>query len=183
MLCYHGTTFKNAKAIISGNKIKPEGAWNDSLRDDYLYLWPANKVERKEGWESTLQELLYNGFSSAQIQAAIEGENTKLVVLELNIPKWLVDDDISSEIMVRYASCIHFEDLQKDFIKSVYICDYNKWHSPFILASLLKRDNFSGYIMDDSLLSLAQTLSDVNLPAMDELLEFDYRKHDVNFLE
>ena len=95
MLCYHGTTRKNAETIINGGN-KATATWNCS-DDNYLYIWTLKGIVKAhcmqhEDIDDIKQRAIESAFESAQITAACSEEaQSELVVLCFDIPlKWHV---------------------------------------------------------------------------------------------
>lgn len=163
MLCFHGTTEENYKRILKGED-KLTGPWTVSDKDNCMYFWPLDKADSKE-------DAIQHAFEAAQVQAAIRGEDTDLYVIVCEIPDELLQDDYSCENMDSMASYILCSDFDIDMIKEHFISRYNKWYSPFIINGLLQNPHFNRYIVEDTLLLMAESVGDVYL---DDMYYFDY---------
>lgn len=162
MKCFHGTTQENFLNLINGGE-KPTGAWNCSDMDGCFYVYPANKIydyDSLDDYEIT-NEGLRNALDSATITAAFQMKTQNIVILELDIPEYELQDDWSCENMSDIASFTeHFD---KDWIKKVYTTEFNAMYSPFFVPNLQNRN--LGYI-DEKLEEVAtfiQTYDDSSI--------------------
>lgn len=171
MLCYHGTTEQSYKAIMAGES-KITGPWTVSDMDSCMYFWPIDKSEGDDDDELS-EYCIRMGFESAQVQAAVKGDNTKLYVIACEIPDELLEDDFSCENMSDSASYILCSQFSKDMIVKTLVCDFNQWHSPFIISGLLDNPNFNHYSIEPELLTISESLKGSEV-YLDEILEFDY---------
>ncbi len=177
MKCYHGTTKKGLKAILSGENHKPNSPWNCSDQDGVTYVWPLDKTVECEGCDGECdghERAVVKAFESAQVQAAIAGD-TELYVIVLDIDDDMLSDDYSADNMSDAASCINTQDFKATRIITTYHCSFNRWHAPFVIKGLLQNCYFNTCAVDEDLLKVAEQLSeDVWI---DEIYEFDYKEY------
>ncbi len=157
MICYHGTTKKGLKAILSGANHKPTNPWDVSDQDGVMYVWPTDKLEAQYEYEDESQKVCH-AFESAEVQAVTSDEEEVFVIV-LDIPSGLLEDDYSCDNMSDVASTICMSDFTTDMIISVKAYKLNKWNSPFVVANLLQNEHFNTYAIDDGLLLAAETIA------------------------
>lgn len=146
MKCFHGTTQENFVNLLNGGD-KPSGAWNCSDMDGCFYVYPASKfydVEEMDN-EQITDEGIKNALDSASVTAAYQMKSQKIVILELDIPDEELQDDWSCENMSDVASFTEYFD--KEWIKKVYVTDFNAMYAPFFVPSLQNRN--LGYLPDE----------------------------------
>lgn len=146
MKCFHGTTQENFVNLLNGGD-KPSGAWNCSDMDGCFYVYPVSKfydVEEMDN-EQITDEGIKNALDSASITAAYQMKSQKIVILELDIPDEELQDDWSCENMSDVASFTEYFD--KEWIKKVYVTDFNAMYAPFFVPSLQNRN--LGYLPDE----------------------------------
>ncbi|QBP33201.1 hypothetical protein Silverhawkium_gp115 [Shigella phage Silverhawkium] len=146
MKCFHGTTQENFVNLLNGGD-KPSGAWNCSDMDGCFYVYPVSKfydVEEMDN-EQITDEGIKNALDSASITAAYQMKSQKIVILELDIPDEELQDDWSCENMSDVASFTEYFD--KEWIKKVYVTDFNTMYAPFFVPSLQNRN--LGYLPDE----------------------------------
>jgi hypothetical protein len=176
MLCYHGTTLENLQILLNGDKSDIDSAWTCSDSDDTFYVWPLNKVMTANDIESKSEakgQGIQQAFEAGQIQAAMVGKSTKIVVLELDIYSQDLQDDYSCDTMAGIASFIDSDKFDVTRIKRVFVVDFNHWISPMLLSGLLDNHQFNQYGLDDNLRQCAEAMRGIELD-YDSMLEFDY---------
>ncbi len=176
MICYHGTTAKGLRAILSGENHKPNMPWNVSDQDDCMYLWPADKIAGE--WELTNEEPEYAAdqgrrlaFESAQVQALVS-EDFTLYALELLVDPDDLEDDYSCENMSSEASYITLGQFHPVMIQRVFKLEMNKWHAPFVAAGLLGNDYFNQCCLSTTLEAAAKAIKAQEV-YLEEVHEFD----------
>ena len=156
---FHGTTKEQLERMKSG-KSKENATWICS-DDNLLYLWDLSKVNEYE--DNPRDYAIHLAFESAEVTAAIQGKDTELVVIELQLDDENVFDDMSCENMDE-ASCIDFDDIDlSTAIVTEYRCNFNGYKSPYIVASLLGRQYFNESDIDSSLYDFALQLQNVDI--------------------
>lgn len=146
MKCFHGTTQENFVNLLNGGD-KPSGAWNCSDMDGCFYVYPVSKfydIEEMDD-EQITDEGIKNALDSASITAAYQMKSQKIIILELDIPDEELQDDWSCENMSDVASFTEYFD--KEWIKKVYVTDFNAMYAPFFVPSLQNRN--LGYLPDE----------------------------------
>lgn len=167
----HGTTAQGLADILKGNG-KAQGPWNCCDRDGFTYLWDVEALLEGEGYEDD-HAAIQQAFESAQVQAAIAGDDTTLYVLEVELDADTVAPDQSCENMP-YAVVVRETTITRDIITKAWAVDFSKWDAPFVLAALVGRDYFEGSsVTDERLVALAEALSEQGV-FREELLEFDW---------
>lgn len=158
MKCFHGTTQENFVNLINGGD-KPSGAWNCSDSDGCFYVYPVNKFYDLDSMnaEEITNEGLRNALDSATITAAFQMKTQNIVILELDIPEYELQDDWSCENMSDIASFT--ESFDKDWIKKVYITEFNSMYSPFFVPNL-KNPNLS--YVDEKLKEVASFIQNTD---------------------
>jgi hypothetical protein len=178
MKAFHGTTKKGLNAILNGGS-KPNCPWTVSDNDGMTYVWPLDKLVSANALEDDdasyqTEYGIRQAFESAEIQAVME-ESEAIFVIELDIPDELLEDDFSCENMDNVASVLHMNDFDLKFIKKVYIADLNKWSFPFIVSGLLQNEHFNRWAVDEQLVEIAESLTDVYR----EPTEFNYSEYSI----
>jgi len=169
-LYIHGTTQQGLTNIMLG-ETKEAGPWNVSERDGCSYLWDVEAV--MTGEDQDIDFVIRNAFESAQLQAAIKGEDNTLYALVCEFDSEEVEIDFSCENMDAYARYAPESQLNKSVIKKIYKSDFNKWDSPFILSGVINNEHFSKCMVEDSLLTIAETLANSEV----------YREIDIEWTE
>lgn len=168
---FHGTTQQGLNAILS-NAGKPTGPWNCADQDRLTYLWDSAAMVEGEDFDDS-EGVIRQAFESAQIQAAIVGEDNRLFVLEINLPAESVEPDWSCENM-HYAVTISELALKVSDIARVYVCEFSKWDSPFVLSGLIGREHFADCnVKDERLVLLAKSLQSQDV-FREEIFEFEW---------
>jgi len=185
MLCYHGTTIENLKVLLNGDKTEIDSAWTCSDSDDAFYVWPLNKMmkehcvdTKQDGKEAGIRQ----AFEAAQVQAAMAGKSTKLVVLEMDIYSQDLSDDYSCNNMADAASFIDSDNFDVSRIIRVFVVDFNHWLSPMILSGLLENEQFNKWSLDANLRDCAEAMQGIELD-YDNILEFDYYETTIDALK
>lgn len=168
---FHGTTKENYENMLKGN-CKDNPTWNCS-DDNEIYLWDAEK--NLENSDDVKEYCINQAFESAQLTAAIKGKDTDLIVIELEIPSNLIEDDYSCDNMSDVASLISFDDFSTDFIKSTFKCSYSAYLSPFVLSGVIGREQFNDCNIEYDLITLAKDLHGKDI-FLETMYEFDYEK-------
>ena len=117
---FHGTTLANWE------KIQREG-WNGPSRVttwycscNEIYCWDVDKSDCDDYAEDFC---IRQAFESAQTSAAVQNfQGTKLIVIRLEVPDEIVEDDLSCENMEQ-ASVVQPEDIRQEHVTAVYSCD------------------------------------------------------------
>lgn len=175
MKLYHGTTAKGYNNIINNTQCKPVNPWYCSEDDDLMYFWSYDEITAEYNYnneidhESTHETCLQYGFEAGQVQALMT-DDTELYVIEVDVPDELVMLDESCDNM-QYARCINISDFNINYIKKTFVCNFNIWHKPFILASVMQNPNFNNYNIDSALLEVADSVQNTHIDAVHE---FDY---------
>jgi hypothetical protein len=131
--------------------------------------------------DDAMEQGIRQAFEAGQIQAAMIGNSTKLVVLEMDIYSQDMSDDYSCNGMADMASFIDSDKFDIDRIKRVFVVDFNHWLSPMLLSGLLENEQFNKWGLDDNLRICAETMQGVELD-YDNMLEFDYSETTINDL-
>jgi hypothetical protein len=147
--------------------------WMCSDNDGLMYFYDAENLIESEGLEDDIESQLYllqsRAYDSASIQCAISCE-ASFVILELNIDDELLERDYSCENMSGIAVYTDCDNVNPSMVVNKWCGNFNIWHSPFIVASLLKNNYFNECVVDDALLRMAKTLQDSDVYC-DELYE------------
>ncbi|MCP4985526.1 MAG: hypothetical protein GY928_05465 [Colwellia sp.] len=176
MICYHGTTKKGLKAILSGVNHKPNNPWCVSDQDGVMYVWPSNKLAEQYEHEDESQ-MICHAFESAEVQA-VTSDETEVFVLLLDIPEDMLEDDFSCENMSDVASCINLQEFNKNMIVGIKSHKLNKWNAPFVLSGLLSNPNFNTYSLDDDLLQAAEVIATCEV-YKDPTEFYDYDEYEI----
>ncbi|AZV02209.1 hypothetical protein Arno18_23 [Pectobacterium phage Arno18] len=172
MKCFHGTSLAKAIEIINGSTEKDTGLWNCCDRDGAFYVYPQNKIISSQCLdedEDDLQEQVLSwGINDAlwHAQSATCKELAKdetYVILEMDIPDELLQDDHSANNMESQASFITEDDMERITFEACHVGQLNVYLRPFVLASIIENVNFSDFGVDESLLSMAQLLAANNV--------------------
>ena len=176
MICFHGTTKKGLKAILSGVNHKPTNPWNVSDQDGAMYVWPSDKLKVQYDLEEE-DQMICHAFESAEVQA-VTSEEEDVFVMVLDIPDELLEDDFSCENMSDVASCINLTEFDKSMVVSVMTHKLNKWNAPFVISGLLSNPNFNSYSLDEGLLLAAESIASCEIYR--EPTEFyDYQEYSI----
>lgn len=174
--CYHGTTKKGLRALLSGEGFKPTSPWTVSDQDAAMYVWPTYKIISSNGLEDSPEESedwgIRQAFEAAEVQVITTDED-KLYTLVLNIPKDLLEDDYSCANMADVASYLSCDDFSKDFIESILESKFNIWRKPYLAMCLLDNPYFNKWALDEDLLEMAEALRDsgIEMEPLDHLGE------------
>ena len=173
---YHGTTKESYRSILNNLYKKDEfnSIWSCSDKDGYFYLWNSDKCLEDYEENEVHEVLLKSSFESAQLQAAFRGKDTKLIVLELEIPSELIEDDDSCENM-DWCSRIDFNNFNPEFIKRVYSCDFNSWLSPFVLTNISNNNLFNKFYLDEKMEQFMEKIKNYNI-FLDDIYGLDYHE-------
>ena len=158
MICFHGTTMKNLKAMLGGCKDKPAGGWNVSCRDNLLYVWTTDGIIDSnclEDYPDDAEEIgIQRAFESAEVQAIVDDE-TEIVAIILNIPDEELSEDSSCENM-QEAACITCGTFDPNMIVSVYQMSLNRWRFPMTVSALIGNKLFDSTCLDEGHLAVAE---------------------------
>lgn len=177
MICYHGTTAKGLRAILSGENHKPNNPWNVSDQDGCMYLWPADKIADVEGLDETHDQADLEhrcrqmAFESAQVQALVS-EDFNLYAIEIEVPDVDLSDDYSCDNMASQANYIGLSMFYPNMIKRVFKFKMNKWHAPFVAAGLLDNEYFNQCCLAPELEAAAEAIKSVET-YLEEMHEFE----------
>lgn len=168
MLCYHGTTLENAKLILQGNTdYKPSGAWIVSDNDNAFYVYPVNKlvnefsIEEDEDIEDYKDQFIGQALDNAVITAGLKGRDTEIIIIEIDIPDHLLQDDFSCNNMNHIASFINLDELEECKIINVYKTNFSGYYSPYVFPTL-ENDAFNTAYMDYDLLKIVELIQKTN---------------------
>lgn len=95
-------------------------------------------------------------------------------MLEFLVPSEILEDDLSCENM-GYASRILEEEFDSSTACAKYECDFNMWHTPFIVAGMLGNSFFNQGYLPEELYLISKSISESGV-FLEETLEFDYVK-------
>jgi len=175
MICYHGTTQEGLVNILSSSGIKKITPWTVSDDDGCMYVWPQDKIITANMLEGEDLECIEDACMqaagiSARIQAATSGEED-IIILVLDIPDTLLQDDYSCDNMPTSASLILCNDFNKDFIAKVYSAECSKYLHPFVISGLLDNPYINLVDVDTDLLSAARAIreADVYFEPLEEI--------------
>jgi len=167
----HGMCKSSFERFIQG-KDKQSGPWmvSDSDNQSYLYSVEKHVEDYHDEWQETIDGLQQDAISSAVLQCALKGED-ELYVLFCNLDSSIVTDDCSCENMQDIADSIPESDL-KDSVLYVRKFSWNKWYSPFVIASMYHRDYFNMDAVDLVILKTAEAIKSEFI--MDEIFEAEF---------
>lgn len=138
---YVGMTMEQYENLLikSGKELS---SWNVSNYDNLVYFWNVEKImetedlEKEEAIEQARRQAIWSGLTNV----ANFGSDY-LVILELNLPENLIEDDDSCKNMEQ-ASCIHINDFDNNFIWNAEKAEVSMMLYPFILAGVTKNEYF-----------------------------------------
>ena len=167
MKAFHGTSLKNALAIVNGSTDKNTGIWSVSDNDGAFYFYPVNKIADEYGLdiEYDFDDVIYQGINKAKWhgQAATchaPTDETTFVVLEMSIPDDLIEDDFSCPNMDSIASFINIDDLGKVTFDFLHVGSMSVYHRPYVLSNVVWNDEcFTDSEIDPDLLAMANLLA------------------------
>ncbi len=184
MRVFHGTSLEFAKTMINNN-FNPEDkeSYTWSCSDDYdLYVYPIDKIKKEigddedESDDNAFYESIRRAFESARITAAChDSKYSELVVIELDIPDELLEDDWSCENMSDVASSVHLSQIDVSMVKSIHV-DHKAYSSMLrapILIGVYKMNYFNTEKLTDNELEILDKMSGVDFSFLHDD-DFDY---------
>ena len=153
----HGMCKSSFERFIQG-KDKQSGPWTVSDKDNCSYLYSVEKHigDYSDEWQETIDMLQGEAVCSAILQCALKGED-ELYVLFCNVDSSIVTDDCSCENMQGVSDSIP-ESYLKDSVVYIKRFSWDKWYSPFVIASMIEREYFNMDETDSVILKVAQAI-------------------------
>jgi len=173
---FHGTTLENWLNIKKEEGFASNQTnWNCSgYHETYFYDMDKECNDEEQCIQAALE--------SANLAASIQNYNgNTLVVLELEVPENLVEDDYSCENMDTIASVVNNDDLDLTMIKKIHICKTGYLPSLrlYYVSELLKNNQ---YIETSTFNELELSIvHQTEFPFIQDLHEFDYETENVEF--
>jgi hypothetical protein len=134
--------------------------WVCSDDDGMMYFYSTEKIKEEYGIdfsdECVIPYGIDNAYSSASIQAAINGES-EIVVLCLDLSDVHYSPDYSCENMAYIADCADCDSVNISHVVKAYSMPYNQFFAAFTLVSVYDNPLFNiGGIPKDMLEAVSQ---------------------------
>lgn len=155
----HGMTRKAFEAFKAGEgKRDLTSPWVCSDNDGMMYFYSVEKLATEYCDEAdTIEEAKQQAFSSASIQAAMQGED-EIIVLCLDLSDVPTIDDHSCENMERIADCANESSVNISHVVYAYSAPFNKWFAPFVLRGVWDNAYFNRADVDNNLARIIELL-------------------------